>query len=105
MLVTRKKLSIKNGRGHATKMVSEQMESGTIGTKGNLGNPSTSLTNLSLDKTFLFKSGTSQKVVACEEGVSYTPAGQMEIRKGLLGTNKNHLGSGLDDRSNQVERP
>uniref|UniRef100_A0A7N2N4Z5 Endonuclease/exonuclease/phosphatase domain-containing protein n=1 Tax=Quercus lobata TaxID=97700 RepID=A0A7N2N4Z5_QUELO len=44
-----------------------------------------------------------KKVVAREESVSYKPAGQMEIRKGLLGTSKNPLGSGSDDRSNQVE--
>ena len=41
--------------------------------------------------------------MAREESISYKPAGQMEIQKGLLGTSKNPLGSRPDDQSNQVE--
>ena len=85
-------------------MTNQQTEVETRGTKGTLGNPSNSLTNLNVEKTFLFKASMSQKTVAHEESRKHTLRRQMEAWEGAMGNNQSPLGSRLNDQSDQSDQ-
>ena len=103
MLVTRKKRPVKNECVNTPNQMNQSGLLDTKGTKGTFRNPKTSLTTFNVDKTFLFKAGTSRDFASAGdngrkthvENMHNIPKNRVKNRVGGIGSDGLILGSEL----------